>query len=138
MTDYTGFKEIGVALDGMVATVDISNGDFVFSLTESYLIEDGKIAALGPDVKPSQDAQIIDGSGLVETFVRWSVAPPRSVFQEVYAVPPGVATGLTWSAGGDMLAFAFTGPESRPNDDDLRWPELLSRRIPRQRCRQRR
>jgi TldD protein len=25
--------------------VDISNGDFVFSLTESYLIEDGKITA---------------------------------------------------------------------------------------------
>src|ERR1700690_236283 len=25
--------------------VDISNGDFVFSLTESYLVEDGKITA---------------------------------------------------------------------------------------------
>jgi len=25
--------------------VDISNGDFVFSLTESYLVEDGKLTA---------------------------------------------------------------------------------------------
>ena len=30
--------------------VDISNGDFVFSLTESYLIEDGKITAPLKDV----------------------------------------------------------------------------------------
>jgi TldD protein len=55
--------------------VDISNGDFVFSLTESYLIEDGKITAPlkgvnlignGPDVlrKVSMlgnDVEISDG-----------------------------------------------------------------------------
>jgi TldD protein len=36
--------------------VDISNGDFVFSLTESYLIEDGKLTA------PLKDVQLI-GNG---------------------------------------------------------------------------
>lgn len=55
--------------------VDISNGDFVFSLTESYLIEDGKITAPlkgvnlignGPDVMRNvvalgSDLQISDG-----------------------------------------------------------------------------
>ena len=44
--------------------VDISNGDFVFSLTESYLVEDGKITAPlkgvnlignGPEVHAARD-----------------------------------------------------------------------------------
>jgi TldD protein len=55
--------------------VDISNGDFVFSLTESYLVEDGKITAPlkgvnlignGPDVLRKvtmlgNDVEVSDG-----------------------------------------------------------------------------
>ena len=43
--------------------VDISNGDFVFSLTESYLIEDGKLTA------PLKDVNLIGNGPEVLTRV---------------------------------------------------------------------
>lgn len=44
------------------ATLHVVDGDDIFGGT--IVIEDGKIAAVGTDVKPPADAKIIDGSGL--------------------------------------------------------------------------
>ena len=42
---YDDGLRVSGATGGWVDEVDISNGDFVFSLTEGYLIEDGKLTA---------------------------------------------------------------------------------------------
>lgn len=46
----------------------------------------------------------------------------------VSALPPGVASGLTWSAAGDMLAFALTGPR-HPSDIWVTGQEAMARRV---------
>ena len=40
----------------------------------------------------------------------------------------GISSGLTWSAGGDMLAFAYTGPQ-HPSDIWVTGQEAMARRV---------
>jgi TldD protein len=53
--------------------VDISNGDFVFSLTESYLIEDGKLTAPLKDVNLiGNGPEVLDKVSMLGTDVEVS------------------------------------------------------------------
>jgi dipeptidyl aminopeptidase/acylaminoacyl peptidase len=48
--------------------------------------------------------------------------------RDVSALPVGVASGLTWSAGGDLLAFALSGPQ-HPSDIWVTGHDALARRV---------
>jgi dipeptidyl aminopeptidase/acylaminoacyl peptidase len=48
--------------------------------------------------------------------------------RQVSALPVGVVSGLTWSAGGDLVAFALTGPQ-HPSDIWVTGYDALARRV---------
>ena len=87
--------------------VNISNGDFVFSVTEGYLIEDGKITAPirnvnlignGPDVLTKvtavgHDYKLSDG--------RWTCGKDGQQVPVGVGIPTVLVSGIT--VGGTML-----------------------------------